>query len=99
MITFVRSAYHKEGKGEEAWAHVIKLAAHVNENYEDGNVQVLRSFNGPPNQGHWVQTHKSLAAMEAFSQKLNEDEKWQELGAEGEGLWTDMTDNYYVSVP
>jgi hypothetical protein len=99
MINYVRSAYHKEGKGQEAWAWVIKLATYVNETYEDVSVQLNRNFNGPTNQVHWVQAFGSLAEVDAFIQKLNKDEKWAELYAQGEELWTGRIDNYYVTVP
>ena len=100
MIIQVRSAYYQEGKGQEAWEWSIKLAAYVNENYEGTNVQLLSNFNGPLNQGRWVQSYESLAAMEEFWQKQAKDTKWQELIAEGEGLWPEsgMVDTFFQTV-
>jgi len=101
MIIQVRSAYYQEGKGQEAWEMAIKLAAYVNEYYEETKVQLMSNFNGPLNQGRWVQSYESLAAMEEHAQKLAEDSKWQELNAEGEGLWPEsgMVDTFFQTVP
>ncbi len=100
MIIQVQSACYQEGKGQDAWEFVIKLAAYCNENFEGTNVRLLSNFNGPVNQGHWVQSFESLATMEEFLQKEAADSKWQELIAEGEGLWPEsgMVNTFFQTV-
>ena len=99
MVYLVVSAIHAEGKGREAWDWVVKAVAYVNEHYSEQNSQILSNINGPANQGHWVRSHESLAAMEEFSRKLNEDSDFQELSAVGLTLWGDRVTNLSRTVP
>ena len=102
MITAVRTANIHDGKANEAVAWAIKTATYVSENL-GVNLQVMRNVGGPVFQLHWVSNYESLAAYEAAMARIEADEGYQGLLAEGrnQGLFiaSSIIDNLYASIP
>ncbi len=90
---------------QEAFEWAVKLATYVNENYTDispeGKTEVVRNINGPVNQLHFVTKAESLAVFEQALKRMAEDPDYQELLAEGLGLFVESSAvvNYSETVP
>lgn len=81
MITWIRTANTRSGKGAAATAWALRVSAYVNEVFGT-NLTVHTNVGGPINQLRWVATYDSLAEFEDVSTRILEDPGYQELIAE-----------------
>ena len=102
MITWVRTADIRDGKGPAAIEWALKVSAYVNEAFKT-NVSLQRNVAGQLNQVHWVATYQSLAGLEELMARLIEDDGYQQLLAESaeQELFfaSSIVDNIYQSIP
>ena len=101
MVYRVWSGSIRQGKAQEAFEWAVKLATYVSENYTEGKTEVVRNINGPVNQLHFVTKVESLAVLEPALKRAAEDPDYQELLAEGLGLFVESSAvvNYSETVP
>ena len=101
MITFVRTADMNDGKAMAGFAWAVKAANYITENLGI-NVQVVRNVGGPVNQVHWIANYESLAEYEAAGKKIENDDGFQGLLAEGmeQGLFSSssVVDGLYETI-
>ena len=102
MITFTRTASIRQGKLEPAFEWAVRVAMVMKQNLGQ-DLQVHRNVTGSIFQVHWSATFDSLAAFEAISTKMGEDEGYLALLAEQrEQEYLDTSsiqDRLFASVP
>jgi len=81
-------------------AKFVEAATYINANYPEVTSEILVNISGSLNQIHWVTRCESLAVLEQYEAKRNQDAKWQNIVQE----WLskvepqDLVDNFYTIV-
>ncbi len=83
MLTRIRSAVAKNGKGAEALRWVQDVAAHQNSRDANLRAEVYREVFGDTNRIHYVTHHPDLAAYERWLAESSTDTELQRIFAKG----------------
>lgn len=75
----------------------IDAANYVNSKYPEVTSEILINISGSLNQIHWLTKCDSLATLEAYEEKRNQDPEWLTIAQKwfAEASPQDMVDNFY----
>lgn len=78
----------------------IEAANYVNSKYPEITSEILVNISGSLNQIHWSTKCDSLATLEAYEKKRNEDPEWRAIVQKwfAEASPQDMVDNFFEVV-
>ena len=81
-VYFVRGIDIHDGKARPAWEWAIKITDYANETFPEANFEVLQQIGGGVNRVFWMNQFDSMAALEAWIDRSEADEGFQQLVAE-----------------
>lgn len=100
MIYRIRTITLARKELSQSQAHFVDAANYVNSKYPEVTSEILLNISGSLNEIHWLTKCDSLATLEAYEAKRDQDPEWQAIVQKwiAESSPQDIVDNFYEIV-